>query len=319
MAANQKFKNVCFTLNNPGEDPIPFDVEKMHYLVYQREVGANGTEHYQGYCELINQTRFNAVKALLGGGSVHIERRKGSAQEAAAYCKKDDTRAPGASIQEFGEMHACTPGKRNDLKAFVDDVRSGTKRKRDLVEDHAGVLARYPKFYETLTLMARPVRTEELQVILHIGPTGLGKTRTVMDLYAADPGLYVTPLSNGTPWYDHYDGHHTVLLDDFSGRSSHMSLVTLLRLLDRYPVMVPTKGAHTWWCPNTIYVTTNILPSLWYEWGTRGEHYRALARRFTKVVLFYEKLHADDPGMVEQDANWWKENCPPEAALLYSQ
>jgi hypothetical protein len=96
-----------------------------------------------------------------------------------------------------------------------------------------------------------------------------------------------------------------------------MSLVTLLRLLDRYPVQVPIKGSHTWWLPDRIYITTNILPSLWYKWENRGEHYKALARRFTKVVMFYNKLHPEDPGFVDQDADWWKENAPQEAICLF--
>jgi len=314
-----RLTNVCFTLNNPGPDPIPFDVEKMHYLVYQREEGQNGTEHYQGYCEFTSALRHNPIKALLGGDRVHIERRRGSAQAAADYCKKGETRMEGETPYEYGEMKVTAPGKRNDLEAFKDEVMSGTKRKRDLIEDHAGTLARYPKFYDTLTSLNRPARVEDLQVILHIGDTGLGKTRKVMDDHRDDPDFYIAPLSNGTTWFDTYDRHATVLLDDFAGKASHTTLVSLLRLLDRYPVLVPTKGSHTWWLPNKIYVTTNVLPKDWYSWENRGEQYRALARRFTKVILFYSPLHDDDCGHVDQDTDWWKENAPQEAIMLYSQ
>lgn len=319
MASNPMCsRNFVFTINNPGPDPICFDVEKMHYLVYQHETGASGTHHLQGYCELKKQLRLNAIKTLLGYNNAHLEPRMGTAEQASAYCKKDDTRDPGTLPVEFGEPKVTTPGKRNDLAAFVADVQSGTKRKRDLLEDHAGTLARYPKFYESLTLMNRPKRTTDLSVVLLIGPTGTGKTRYVMDAHADDDAFYITPLSNGTPWYDHYDAHTSVLLDDFSGASSHMPLVTLLRLLDRYPVMVPTKGAHVWWLPNTIYLTTNILPKEWYKWENRGEHYRALARRFTKVVTFWEKFNEEDIGHQDEEPHeWFKENAPHEAICLY--
>lgn len=324
MAANpnpMQGRNVCFTYNNPGPDPIPFDVEKMHYLVYQREVGENGTEHFQGYCELKKQLRLNALKTLLvgEGNSCHITNRRGTAKGAADYCKKEDTRKEGTTPYEFGEMKANNQGKRNDLEAFKDEVMSGTKRKRDLIEDHAGTLARYPKFYDTLTSLTRPTRVEDLEVVLHIGDTGLGKTRKVMDDHRDDQDFYIAPLSNGTTWFDTYDRHKTVLLDDFAGKASHTTLVSLLRLIDRYPVLVPTKGSHTWWLPNKIVVTTNVYPKDWYSWETRGEQYKALARRFTKVLLFYSPLHDDDPGFVEQGPEWWKENAPPEAIMLYSQ
>lgn len=320
LSGTGQYKYVVFTLNNPGEEPIPFNEEKMSYLVYQREVAPEtGTEHYQGYCELKARMRFNPLKALLGGDRVHIERRRGSAQQAADYCKKEESRKEGCTTQEFGTISFSQQGKRNDLEEFKNEVLSGTKRKRDLIDDHAGTFARYPKFYDTLTSINRPTREEDLQVILHIGETGLGKTRRVFDTCGESPELYVAPLSNGTTWFDAYDRHKTVLLDDFAGASSHTTLVSLLRLLDRYPVLVPTKGGHTWWCPSTIYITTNILPKDWYKWENRGEQYKALARRITKVILFYPPLHDDDPGFVEQDNDWWKENAPSEAIMLYSQ
>lgn len=307
---------VCFTLNNPQEELV-FDPEKMSYLIYQLELSPSGTPHFQGYMELEKKMRLNAIKRLLGSNSVHIERRQGTAQEAADYCRKEDTYVEGGSRFEYGEMRDVQPGKRNDLAEFKDLVMSGQKRKRELCDSHPGIMARYPRFYENLTLCTRPVRTSPLEVILHIGDTGLGKTRTVMDAHLQDQSFYIAPLSNSTFWYDHYDQHETVLLDDFSGSSSHMSLVTLLRLLDRYPVMVPVKGAHVWWLPNRIYVTTNILPKDWYKWEGRPQQYRALERRFTKVVLFYPKLHEDDPGFVEQDPDWWRENAPVEALKYY--
>ncbi len=99
-----QYRAVVFTLNNPT-DPIPFDVEKMDYLVYQREVGANGTPHFQGYCEFKIQKRLGAVKELLGGASVHIERRFGTQEQAIKYAKKEDTRVEGP--WEFGEPKVC--------------------------------------------------------------------------------------------------------------------------------------------------------------------------------------------------------------------
>lgn len=311
----RRVRNVCFTYNNPGADPIPFDVAKMKYLVFQRERGENGTEHYQGYVELKSGMSYNAIKTLLGSNTIHLEARRGTAEQARDYCKKDDTRMPEEQPYEFGEI--SSPGKRNDLEAFKDAVVHDKKRKREMIDEHYGTMARYSKFYDTLTSMSRPDRTEDLEVVLHIGETGLGKTRRVYDLHGADDDFYVTPISNGTAWFDAMDRHTTILIDDFSGASSHMPLAQLLRLLDRYPVQVPTKGSHTWWLPNRVYVTTNILPSLWYKWENRGGQYLALARRFTKVVMFYPKLHEDDPGFVEQDKDWWKENAPVEAIKYF--
>ncbi len=303
-----RYRNVCFTLNNP-EELLQFEPEKMNYLVYQEEFGAEGTYHLQGYCEFKNPTALSTVKTLLGGATVHIEARRGTAAEAAAYCKKEDTRAPGSELFEEGTISQPS-GKRNDLVAFKDDVLAG-KRKRDLLEDHLSTLARYPKLYDTIN-SKRPEREETVEVTLLIGPTGLGKTRYVYDKYKGDEELYIQPLSNGTTWWDTYDGHKFVLMDDFAGAASHMTLTCLLRLLDRYPSLVPTKGSHTWFFPTHIYVTTNILPKDWYKWEKREEQYKALARRFSHTLIFKE-----DEEMEEAPDSWWADNAPQGAANLF--
>ncbi len=304
-----RLRNVCFTLNNP-EDMLMFDHEEMQYLVYQEEIGENGTYHFQGYCEFKKQKSLPQAKAILGGPTVHLEPRMGTQAQAIAYCKKDDSRVDHTVPYEDGEPRA--QGKRMDLEGFKDAVMGGAKQ-HELLDDHVGIIARYPKFYSTLTMLNRPVRTTDLVVTLHIGDTGLGKTRAVMDEFGTDPTFYRSPLNNGTMWFDTYDGHSTVLLDDFTGAASHLALCTLLQLLDRYPVLVPTKGSHTWWMPNAVHVTTNLLPKDWYKWEGRGEQYKALARRFHKVYLYYVPMSGTDCGRVEQDPIWWQENKPDQA------
>ncbi len=306
-----RYRNVCFTLNNP-EDMIMFDHEEMEYLIYQEEQPEGGTYHLQGYCEFNKQRSLAQAKAILGGPRVHLEPRMGTQAQAIAYCKKDDSRVPYTVPYEEGTPR--TQGKRMDLEGFKDAVKAGAKQK-ELIDEHWGIIARYPKFYATLTMMHRPERTTDLVVTLHFGDTGLGKTRAVEDEFGLDPAFYRSPLNNGTMWFDTYDGHTTVLLDDFTGAASHLALCTLLQLLDRYPILVPTKGSHTWWLPNAVHVTTNLLPKHWYKWTDRAEQYKSLARRFHKVYLYYVPLSGTDCGRVEQDKVWWVENKPDE--VLY--
>ncbi len=302
-----RYRAVVFTHNNPTE-ALMFNEDQMEYLVYQEEIAASGTYHFQGYCEFKKQMSLNPAKLLLGGATVHIEPRRGTQAQAIAYCKKEDTRIPMTEIFEEGTPRV--QGKRVDLEGFKDAVREGAKR-RDLIDEHVGIIARYPKFYDTLTMNYRPIRVEELEVTLLYGETGLGKTRSVMDKYGQNEDFYIAPLNNGTMWYDTYDGHNFVLIDDFAGAASHISLCSLLRLLDRYPVLVPTKGSHTWWLPSKVFVTTNLLPKLWYKWEGREEQYKALARRFHKVFLYYVPLSDTDCGYIEQHRlTWWEENKP---------
>lgn len=302
---------------------IYFDPQWMEYLVYQEEISGSGTYHFQGYCEFTKKVRRNRAKLLLGGPGVHVEKRLGTQEQAIEYCKRklyaDGTpkRVQDTEPYEDGTPRLDQQGKRNDLESFKDAVRSGA-RARDLIDEFCGIFARYSKFYHTLTSMTRPERAEELEVILLIGPTGLGKTRFVTSMWASDEEFWQSPLSNGTAWFDAFDRHKHVLLDDFSGAASHFPLCSLLQLLDRYPIAVPTKGSHTWWLPDVIYVTTNIMPRYWYKWENRGEHYKALARRFHQVHVYHVPLPDIDDGHVEHLqggplANWWQDNAPPEA------
>ncbi len=304
-----RYRNVCWTLNNP-EDMVMFDHEAMDYLVYQEEMSESGTYHFQGYCEFSKQTSLGPAKELLGGPTVHLERRRGTQEQAIAYCKDPDKRIEHTEPYEEGEPRH--QGKRVDLEGFKDAVMAG-ERQRDLVEEHYGILARYPRFYGVLKSMNRPGRSPDLAVTLLIGPTGTGKTRYVEDMYGADPEFYRTPLDNKTIWYDGYDGHTKVLLDDFTGAASHISVRNLLRLLDRYTEQVPTKGGHTWWVPDEVFVTTNLLPRTWYDWKGREEQYDALARRFTKVLVYFVPMPGTNRCFYEADPNWWQENRPDEA------
>ncbi len=314
-----RYRNVCWTLNNPHETGgmVMFDEEKMDYLVYQEEIGESGTYHFQGYCEFTNKVSQNKAKEMLGGNTVHLERRRGSQAQAIAYCKDPEKRVAHTEPYEEGTPH--TQGKRMDLEGFKNEVMEGANL-RELLDEHYGVIARYPKFYEKLKQMNRPQRTEQLEVVLLIGPTGTGKTRHVEDMYGRDDEFWRLPLSNGKMWFDSFDGHTKVLLDDFSGAASHFSLCDLLQLLDRYSIQVPTKGGHTWWMPNEVYVTTNLLPAKWYKWEHREEQYNALARRFSKVLLFDVPLPGAHSVYIELHDNvkslWWEENKPqPEVQV----
>ena len=65
-----------------------------------------------------------------------------------------------------------------------------------------------------------------------------------------------------------------------------MSLLYLLQLLDRYPLIVEAKGTYVNLMATTIMITTNHHPRCWYNYDDREENYLALERRIHKVLYF---------------------------------
>jgi len=301
-----KATRYVFTYNNPVEDPDTLEAafSKFHYryLVFQEEKGENGTRHYQGYVHFQRQRAFGpVVKAF--EGTPWFQRARGSPQQCRDYCTKEDTRQSGP--WEFGELPAGQ-GARTDLVEFRDAVRSG-KRYHQLADDFVAILARYPRLYSSLQRVRVPVlRADGIRVELLHGATGIGKTRSVMERHALGTELYTSPLTSGF-WFDGYDGHDVVLLDDFSGSASHFTLCNLLRLLDRYPVQVPIKGDFVWWYPRIVYVTTNNHPRLWYKWDRREGQYAALMRRFTTITHEGRLLELMERKRYEE----WRPEPPP--------
>lgn len=270
--------NFVFTWNNPPDDPPIWNEEKMDYLVYQLEVGENGTPHLQGYCELKKRQRFESAKKLIHP-TAHLERRRGTAAEARDYCMKDETRCAGPF--EFGEFTDKKAGKRTDILNLYDAAKQG-KRKADVLDEYPACYMRHYKAFAHIVSIQRPPRKER-QVFLLIGPPGQGKTHYVRTTY---PDCYVTPVDSKGFWFDGYENHDIALIDDFSGQ---WPLKALLRVLHDWPEQLPCKGGFVWWNPTKIFITTNEQFSTWYrreDPGERESMLAAIGRRITKTVYF---------------------------------
>lgn len=251
---------------------ILYAEEKCSYIIFGREVGDNGTRHLQGYVEFPQRLRLTQVKSILGDRA-HLERRLGTAQQAADYCRKD------GDFDEYGEITVSQQGKRVDLENLKEDLKSG-KRMRDICDEHFGSFLKYQKGINAAKLVYSEKRNWKMSVIVYHGRTGSGKTRAVFDNLPDQESIYVHP---GGAWFDGYEGQPIVLFDDYAG--SEFKLQYLLKLLDRYPMQVPVKGGFVSFSPKEIYITSNLNPSDWYR-NAHVEHVNAMFRRFTNVVYF---------------------------------
>lgn len=267
-------KYFVYTLNNYTEDEQQrlqnlTEDDGVSYHVFGREVGERGTPHLQGYVEFTSRLRLANVKAIISRRA-HFELRRGTPKQARDYCIKD------GNFFEYGTLSAVYQGKRTDLDVACELIQSG-KRIRDVAESTPTTFVKYSRGLLQLRRELGKRRDWKPDVKVYWGQPGTGKTRSVYD---EESDVYAHP---GGPWFDGYDGQETVLFDDFTG--SCFKIQYLLKLLDRYPMDVPVKGAFTSWTPRRIYFTSNIPFESWYP-GARDVHVEALRRRIDTIKEF---------------------------------
>lgn len=279
----------CFTYNNPALTPEGMldlweDSPLIRYAIFQEEIARTGTPHYQGYVELSRPARLTQVTRIL---QCHWEPRRGTRDEARDYCRKDESRRDGTQPHEYGTWRAGGQGSRTDWHSIATRFREGDSMV-EIALENPGQYVRYSSGFHRLQNLLAPLRdmNSALDVILYFGEPGAGKT---WNAFANFPGIF--RKSPDSTWFDGYTGQTSALLDDFAGAASKMSLVFLLQILDKYPLLLQTKGSHVSWNVDTIVITSNIHPRMWYKWEDRENQYKSLARRFTKVVYFAERNH----------------------------
>lgn len=298
MPGLPRAKHWCFTLNVPDElasrEPC-WDPVSMRYLIYQLErAPTTGQLHYQGYVCLARAGRISDVKLWLGSNSVHLEqcRDVGASIE---YCRKADSSLYGPEgVVQRGSVASCLvgQGRRSDMADVADLCRSGG-RETDVLEQFPAQYLRYHGGIRRAIQIASPGRDGSVpcMVSIYYGPTGTGKTRRAYRLY---PSLYAKPA--GTKWWDGYAGETVVLIDDFNGKGQE-HITYWLRVCDRYPLQVETKGGYVALAATHIIFTSNQHPDLWWYDNTDSEHRLAFLRRVTEI----KEIHMVDLSLAPSD------------------
>lgn len=285
-------KRWCFTINNPDEEQdVPrwddqFDRMVTDglatYIIAGWEVGDSGTPHIQGYIELSKKQRITWLKSHLSERA-HYEISNGTAEQASAYCKKED------SFFEYGVLSSLLSkqGQRTDLEA-IKEILDDTGDINQVSDVYFAQWVRYHKAFEKYVLNKQERRNWVTEVHVLWGATGTGKSRFVHDLH---PNNLWVASDNSLKWFDGYHGEDFVLFDDFvSVKNDRFGF--LLQLLDRYAMTVPIKGGFVNWKPRTIYFTSNLPIEQWFT-GVTEAQFAALKRRITRQIKFHGTRHTE--------------------------
>lgn len=234
-----------------------------------------GRLHCQCYLRYKSAVAVSTVRALVKPG--HVEVCAGDEASNIKYCTKEESRVAGP--WELGER--SKQGKRKDIDVVRETVLSG---------GGMAAVVRVATSFQGMRageLMLKHCergwdRSDVREVRWYHGETGGGKTKRAFDEFESekkeDERMWVS--GKDLRWFNEYDAHEWCLVDDF--RKDFCTFHMLLRLFDRYPFVVETKGGFRQWLARVIIVTCPWSPSELYSSRT-AEDVQQLLRRITLV------------------------------------
>lgn len=281
------YRNFVFTHNNYSDEDLTFwqNYESM-YIIIGKEVASTGTPHLQGYVELIKRKTFKKIIDEIPQG-VHIEPRRGTQKQAIDYCKKED------DYIEVGEPKRQGSRSDYDLAKYLLHNQITLSTAIEEYDDFTiGTLTAYEKLQKYVSTgndRCKPC------VTWIYGPGGSGKTLRAYEL-AGNSVYKVDLIDKG--WFDGYDRHETVIIDDFCcSQDDEQLFKTILAISDRYPLRVNVKGCTVWFTPKQVIFTSQQAPwEIWQpdttrvrekpgpEMFSRGVKLRQIMRRIDKVI-----------------------------------
>lgn len=254
------------------------------------ELTQGGREHVQGYFEFDEPKSLKQLQEIWPGA--HWEVCQGNQFQNLMYIRKGEMshedwkkyaqHGPtyGKNYKEcfvFGQLKR--QGKRTDLDNVMLAVSQGDSL-RDIALANPSQFIRYTKGISAYhSIMSKP-RDSAIpkEVEVYFGPTGCGKTRKA---HEENPDAYLWTPSQKT-WFDGYDGHKTVIMDEFRGQ---IAFGFLLGILDRYPMKVEVKGNMVQFSPDKVIITSPVSPEYWYQnLENKDGLMDQLRRRITKTV-----------------------------------
>lgn len=231
----RRLRNWCFTSFDLDSFKVPDTHPDFRYCVYQTEETPSTKQwHHQGYIEFKKALAFGTVKELLGDPSVHLEARRGSREEARAYCMKNESRVAGPI--EFGTWTGGEERARNDLNAARAKIQAHTSWNAVINDPEiCNVVARHGNwarqvydnrpmeldtgtiqhFYnwqnEVLGLLREPVKSRRI-IWIWSSESGTGKS-TFFDYVCRQKDFTVLPGSDYDNTLYAYDGQGILWFD----------------------------------------------------------------------------------------------------------
>lgn len=178
-AQRGRTRNWMWTLNNPTEEERSYFTglqsppRGIQYLIFQEERAPDtGTIHFQGYLETPNTIRMSWLKNNFNSRA-HYDIRRGTQEEAIAYCSKEESRVEGGLSRELGQKSGPTSAaeKKRQRIETLDNIRHKRVKLADVETElllNQGFLSAARHLTST---MLGPYR-DDLEIVTIVGGTG---------------------------------------------------------------------------------------------------------------------------------------------------
>lgn len=271
---NDELKEKC--INNP----------KIIYAIVGTEICPSTNEkHLQGYISLKNPKSLSAFQKFTNSFKIkhYASFRKGTPTQARNYCWKGNNKKKGTELPQKDATWWQTgslpigQGTRTDLMNARETLEAGGNMREIIQDTRSTQSIQFAQKYLTYNEKKRRWKTN---VYWFYGKTGKGKSETAFKIFNDDSKVY--EANETSQWWDGYDGHENVIIDDM--RHDFCKFNILLRLLDRYPLRIQVKGAYRQFLARNIIITSPYHPKDLY--GHRcQEDIQQLLRRITESDL----------------------------------
>ncbi len=147
-------------------------------------------------------------------------------------------------------------GSRTDIQALRETIDSGASTKV-IWQEHFPTMLKYHSSVAKYRLATSSPRDPSIAptIFLWIGPTRTGKSSSC----PKPPEAYWHP---GGAWWDGYNQETTVVFDEFYGQLPYNMM---LRILDRHPLTIESKGSSSQLAAHTFYFTSNTRYEDWWK------------------------------------------------------
>ena len=266
-----KYRNILVTHNNWTDQDYNkwLDHDWFSYIVIGKEkCPTTGTPHLHIYAELKKQTRIGTLHREFPGA--HILFARGNQEQCQTYCKKDND-----YVEKGHPRHPGRPRiERNKIRELVTaDV---PLREAFLEND---MTFNDIKFYQKVQdILDEPVY-EKREVIWICGESGSGKTTLARELMSGS--CYE---KNDSKWWDGWDGHETIILNDWRP-SRYWNASNTLKFLGGEPLRIEMKGYSRWLKCKRIIITCCDRPEEIWEKNHKEEQVKQLLRRISKTYV----------------------------------